>query len=161
MLFGRLWIRQRYNLMERSWNDTFRFLALSGTHHRMSFTTSCLSIRKYRSVISFEYIVYQSKSSLFIYITLQWLWTEYTVKAEYFRRLLRSSLEEFDLIYARIHLDDIVATLITNKLPLYFYFVLIGRHLTMTFTASVIFLSQVQIYQENLKFFYYILRSKL
>ena len=58
MLFGRLRIRQRYNLMKRSRNDTFRLLALSGTHHRMSLTTSCLSIREYRSVISLQDIVY-------------------------------------------------------------------------------------------------------
>lgn len=118
----------------------------------MSLATSCLSIGKNGAVISFEYIVNKCKGSLFINITLKGINTKYTIKTEGFGRLLRISFEEFYLVDGWIDLYNTFATLVKFIVPRYFYLVLMGRHLTMTFTASVISLINTQIRQKNLKF---------
>ena len=126
------------NLMKRPWNDTFRFLTFSTTHHSMCLPTSCLSICKDGAVIAFEYIIDKGECSLLVDITLKRIDSKYTIETECFRWLLGISFKEFDLIDRWIDLYNSFTTLVKFKVPRYFYLVLIGLHLTMTLTASVI-----------------------
>lgn len=152
VFFIGLRIGQSDNLMKSSGNDTFGLLTFITAHHGMRLTTSGLSICKNGAVISFEYIIDKCKSSLFVYITLKGINTEYTIETEGFGWLLGISFEQFYLVGGGIDLYNSFTTLIRFEIPLYFYLVLMGRHLTMTLTASVIWGEGVQIGSRNLKF---------
>ncbi len=138
--------------MKRPGNDTFRFIAITTTHHGMSLATSCLSICKNGAVISFKYIINKGKGSLFIYVALKGINTKDAIKTESFGWLLRIGLQESYLVYGWIDLYNAFATFVRFMIPRYFYLVLIGLHLTITFTASVISLLDTQIRLRNLKF---------
>ena len=152
MFFISLGIGQGNNLMKRPGNDTFRFIAITTTHHGMSLATSCLSICKNGAVISFKYIINKGKGSLFIYVALKGINTKDAIKTESFGWLLRIGLQESYLVYGWIDLYNAFTTFVRFMIPRYFYLVLIGLHLTITFTASVISLLDTQIRLRNLKF---------
>ena len=126
--------------MKRPGDNTFRFLTFTTAHHSMRLATSSLPICKNGAVISLQHIINKCKSSLFIDITLKRINTEHTIETESFGWLLGICFQESYLVDGRIDLYNAFATFVRFIVPRYFYLVLMGLHLTMTFTASVIFL---------------------
>lgn len=152
MLLLSLRICQCDYLVKRPRYDTHRLFILCWTHHCMSLTAACLSICEYCPVVSFKNIIHKGKCSLLVNLTLQRLYSKYRVKTKYFRRFSWACLEQFHLLYRGINLYNVNTTFIRIFVPRYFSFVLIGLHLTITFTASVILNWSQTFYSRNFKF---------
>ena len=114
-------------------------------HHRKSFTTSCvttyttcLPVGEYCAVVALQYTVNEVKCSLLVYDLLGRLRAKNIIKGECLSLLLFVGPEYIDLIVLLVDIYAIGAVFISRGVLFYFYLVLIGRHLIMTFTDYAI-----------------------
>lgn len=57
--------------------DRFSFQILFSTHYSICFTTTCLSVGEYCSIVALKHILNERKSRLFVYLFLGWMFWKY------------------------------------------------------------------------------------
>ena len=130
------------NLAKGSWNNTLPFFALVGTHHSMGFSAPCLPICEYCSIIALENIINKGECSLFVNITLKRILGENMIEGKCLGSVLRSRFEQMDVVLSCVHIyNALTFFLFYISVLSSFYRRFIGRHLTITFTHSVILIN--------------------
>jgi hypothetical protein len=153
----RLWsivFSNGYYLTEGSRNNTTRLFTFRSTYHCMRFAAACLTICEYGSIVSIEYILDKRKGALLINVALWRFSWEDAVEWEAFRLFFCIFFYQIDLVILWIHLHNANTGCVNAIVPLSRYLEFIGRHLTMTFTASAI-----SLLVKNIILFIYCLKS--
>ncbi len=134
-----------YNLAESPRDDPPMLFGGGDTHHRESFAascvttyTTCLSVGEYGAVVTLQHTIDQVECSLLVYDLLGRLRTKNIIKGECFSLVLFVRLEYVHLVVLLVDIHAVEAVFMRKGVLFYFYLVLIGRHLIMTFTHYAI-----------------------
>lgn len=134
--------RKSDNLAEGSGDDALRLLAVVRTHHGMGFSAPGLPICEYCSIVALENIVDEGECGLFVDVALEGVLGEDVIEGKSLGGILGSNLEEMDLVLSRVDINNALTFFLFYISVLSsFYRRFMGRHLTMTFTHSVILIN--------------------
>lgn len=86
------------DLAEGTRDDSFAFLALVTTHHRMRLSAAGLPIGEDCSIVPVDYAINQREGTLLVYQTLSAVGGKDIIKREAFRLLFGILLDEIDLV---------------------------------------------------------------